>query len=230
MSWGMRGTYFAVFIRLMPGLVWDGIEAWWGGQAVSTMIGTMSLRWANWTHPLAQGTMELKDFVGFVIYYVVCKFFLLTRGREEEEKKGEREGPLCRPPPPFFFAGCFGKLIHISPTKHRPNSHVAPPRKNASTLHGILRRLHADRFRTFDLVRPPLQQHGRALLRSRLPTGRTFSKLAALGGDLWSDFGVGKRRSGDVVAGGLVSICEEWESDSDDCADCCLSFDDLCGL
>ncbi|EMF15057.1 Transp_cyt_pur-domain-containing protein [Sphaerulina musiva SO2202] len=71
MSWGMRGTYFAVFIRLMPGLVWDGIEAWWGGQAVSTMIGTMSLRWANWTHPLAQGTMELKDFVGFVIYYVV---------------------------------------------------------------------------------------------------------------------------------------------------------------
>lgn len=80
----MRGTYFAVFIRLMPGLVWDGIEAWWGGQAVSTMIGTMSLRWANWTHPLAQGTMELKDFVGFVIYYVVCKFsFFLT--------------------PPFFF-------------------------------------------------------------------------------------------------------------------------------
>lgn len=107
---------------------------------------------------------------------------------------------------------------------------MAPPRKNASTLHGILRRLHPDRFRTFDLVRPPLQQHGRALLRPRLPTGRTLGKLAALGGDLWSDFGVGKRRSGDVVAGGLVSICEEWESDSDDCADCCLSVDDLCGL
>lgn len=97
MSWGMRGTYFAVFIRLMPGLVWDGIEAWWGGQAVSTMIGTMSLRWANWTHPLAQGTMELKDFVGFVIYYVVCKFFLLTGGRERERRRS--------PPPPFppFF-------------------------------------------------------------------------------------------------------------------------------
>lgn len=89
MSWGMRGTYFAVFIRLMPGLVWDGIEAWWGGQAVSTMIGTMSLRWANWTHPLAQGTMELKDFVGFVIYYVVCKFSFFSS---------------TNPTPPFF---CF---------------------------------------------------------------------------------------------------------------------------
>lgn len=95
----MRGTYFAVFIRLMPGLVWDGIEAWWGGQAVSTMIGTMSLRWANWTHPLAQGTMELKDFVGFVIYYVVCKFFLLIRGRERERRRKEKKK---KPPPPFF--------------------------------------------------------------------------------------------------------------------------------
>lgn len=102
MSWGMRGTYFAVFIRLMPGLVWDGIEAWWGGQAVSTMIGTMSLRWANWTHPLAQGTMELKDFVGFVIYYVVCKFFLLMREKERERKeKKKKKAPI---PPPFFSA------------------------------------------------------------------------------------------------------------------------------
>lgn len=91
----MRGTYFAVFIRLMPGLVWDGIEAWWGGQAVSTMIGTMSLRWANWTHPLAQGTMELKDFVGFVIYYVVCKFFFVD---ERKRRKRRKKAP---PFPPF---------------------------------------------------------------------------------------------------------------------------------
>lgn len=60
----MRGSWFAVFIRVLPGLVWDGIEAFWGGQAVSTMIGTMSLKWAHWSHPLAQGTLELKDFVG----------------------------------------------------------------------------------------------------------------------------------------------------------------------
>lgn len=26
MAWGMRGTYFAVAIRVMPGLIWDGIE------------------------------------------------------------------------------------------------------------------------------------------------------------------------------------------------------------
>ncbi|KAF2767221.1 hypothetical protein EJ03DRAFT_159577 [Teratosphaeria nubilosa] len=71
MSWGMRGTWFAVAIRVMPGLVWDGIEAWWGGQAVSTCIGSMSLWWARWSYPLAAGTMELKDFIGFLIYYFI---------------------------------------------------------------------------------------------------------------------------------------------------------------
>lgn len=48
----------------MPAVVWDGIEAWWGAQAISTMIGTWSIRWAEWDHPLADGTMQLKDFIG----------------------------------------------------------------------------------------------------------------------------------------------------------------------
>lgn len=55
----------------MPAVVWDGIEAWWGAQAISTMIGTWSIRWANWQHPLANGTMELKDFIGFIIYHFI---------------------------------------------------------------------------------------------------------------------------------------------------------------
>lgn len=68
LAWGMRGSWFALFFRVMPALVWDGIEAWWGGQAVSTMIGTWSLTWANWDYPIANGTAQLKDFIG-------CAFF-----------------------------------------------------------------------------------------------------------------------------------------------------------
>lgn len=71
LAWGMRGSWFAVFFRVMPAVVWDGIEAWWGAQAISTMIGTWSIRWANWEHPLANGTMELKDFIGFIIYHFI---------------------------------------------------------------------------------------------------------------------------------------------------------------
>ncbi|POS78332.1 NCS1 nucleoside transporter [Diaporthe helianthi] len=71
MAWGMRGSWFAVFFRVMPAVVWDGIEAWWGAQAISTMIGTWSIRWANWEHYLANGTMELKDFIGFITYHFI---------------------------------------------------------------------------------------------------------------------------------------------------------------
>jgi nucleobase:cation symporter-1, NCS1 family len=67
----MRGSWFAVFFRVMPAVVWDGIEAWWGAQAISTMIGTWSIRWANWDHTLANGTMQLKDFIGFIIYHFI---------------------------------------------------------------------------------------------------------------------------------------------------------------
>lgn len=81
MSWGMRGTYFAVFIRVMPGLVWDGIEAFWGGQAVSTCIGAMSLSWADWDYPLADGTLQLKDLIGSEF----CLIFKFGKGAEADQ-------------------------------------------------------------------------------------------------------------------------------------------------
>lgn len=81
MSWGMRGTYFAVFIRVMPGLVWDGIEAFWGGQAVSTCIGAMSLSWADWDYPLADGTLQLKDLIGCEF----CLIFKFGKGAEADQ-------------------------------------------------------------------------------------------------------------------------------------------------
>lgn len=67
----MRGSYFPLFFRVMPAIVWDGIEAWWGAQAISTMIGTWSLRWAEWDYPLADGTMQMKDFIGFILYHII---------------------------------------------------------------------------------------------------------------------------------------------------------------
>lgn len=70
----MKGTYLPILIRVIPGVVWNGIESWWGAQAVSTCIGTWSLKWANWSHPLAGGNMELKDFIGYIIYNVICEY------------------------------------------------------------------------------------------------------------------------------------------------------------
>ncbi|KAJ7475748.1 permease for cytosine/purines, uracil, thiamine, allantoin-domain-containing protein [Mycena latifolia] len=73
-SWGMYGSYFAVLIRVIPALIWDGIESLYGAEAVSTIIGTWSVKWANWSHPLAGGSLELKDLIGLLIYYALFLF------------------------------------------------------------------------------------------------------------------------------------------------------------
>lgn len=111
LAWGMRGSWFALFFRVMPALVWDGIEAWWGGQAVSTMIGTWSLTWANWDYPIANDTAQLKDFIG--CRFLFSSLFLLMkripssqncqakkkkkqqRKRTERERERETDDEIC---------------------------------------------------------------------------------------------------------------------------------------
>ncbi|KAG2112014.1 permease for cytosine/purines, uracil, thiamine, allantoin-domain-containing protein [Suillus discolor] len=54
--WGMRGAYFPVIVRAF---VWDGLQAYWGGQAVT--IGAIIP---------AGGILLTKDFIGTIIYYI----------------------------------------------------------------------------------------------------------------------------------------------------------------
>lgn len=75
----MRGSWFALFFRVMPALVWDGIEAWWGAQAIATMIGTWSISWAEWDYPIANGTAQLKDFIGCMLSSLLLLLLLCPR-------------------------------------------------------------------------------------------------------------------------------------------------------
>ncbi|ORY23825.1 permease for cytosine/purines, uracil, thiamine, allantoin-domain-containing protein [Naematelia encephala] len=72
---GMRGSYLFVFLRCIPALIYDGIEAYWGGQAVSAVLGALSPKWAAIDRTLAGGTLLLTDFIGFLIFYI---FFLIV--------------------------------------------------------------------------------------------------------------------------------------------------------
>ncbi|KAL1859665.1 hypothetical protein VTK73DRAFT_7515 [Phialemonium thermophilum] len=40
-SWGMRGSYFPVVIRIFVACMWFGMQAYWGGQATRVMIGAI---------------------------------------------------------------------------------------------------------------------------------------------------------------------------------------------
>ncbi|KAG1845141.1 permease for cytosine/purines, uracil, thiamine, allantoin-domain-containing protein [Suillus subluteus] len=69
-SWGMRGAYFPVIFRAFVIIFWDGLQAYWGGQAIAVTIGAIIPGFAHMKQTLAGGTLFTKDFIGMIIYYV----------------------------------------------------------------------------------------------------------------------------------------------------------------
>ncbi|KAG2126050.1 permease for cytosine/purines, uracil, thiamine, allantoin-domain-containing protein [Suillus clintonianus] len=69
-SWGMRGAYFPVLIRAFTTIFWDGLQAYWGGQAVAVTIGAIIPGFAHMKQTLAGGMLLTKDFIGIIIYYI----------------------------------------------------------------------------------------------------------------------------------------------------------------
>ena len=40
-SWGMRGSYFPVVLRVFVACIWFGLQAYWGGQATRVLWGAI---------------------------------------------------------------------------------------------------------------------------------------------------------------------------------------------
>ncbi|EXJ81593.1 hypothetical protein A1O1_07657 [Capronia coronata CBS 617.96] len=103
-SWGMRGSYFPVILRVFVACMWFGMQAYWGGQATRVMWGAIIPGFAHMKNYFAESSHLLtNDFIGLIIW--MCAFI-----------------PLVLVPPerlqlPFaisfvFFAGsCIGLLI-----------------------------------------------------------------------------------------------------------------------
>ena len=65
-TWGVKGFYFPVLLRTFTTIFWDGLQAYWGGQAVACCLGAMSLSFFNIDTLLAGGILKLKDLVGMM--------------------------------------------------------------------------------------------------------------------------------------------------------------------
>ena len=59
-------------LRIMLSFVWCSVQLWWGGAVVKTFIGALWPSFYNVDYPLAGGTMEASDFIGFIIFAVIC--------------------------------------------------------------------------------------------------------------------------------------------------------------
>ncbi|ORY77985.1 NCS1 family nucleobase:cation symporter-1 [Leucosporidium creatinivorum] len=77
-SWGMRGSYFPVLIRVFTSIWWFGIQSYWGGQAVRVMLGAIipGLAHMKNTIPLSSH-IETKDLIGLLIWYAMYIPFVL---------------------------------------------------------------------------------------------------------------------------------------------------------
>lgn len=71
--WGMYGSYFPVLLRLFTTIFWDGLQAYYGGQATAVMLGAVFPSLWRMESKLAGGTLYTKDLIGMVVFYV---FFL----------------------------------------------------------------------------------------------------------------------------------------------------------
>ncbi|KAI0916920.1 hypothetical protein AcW1_007757 [Taiwanofungus camphoratus] len=103
-SWGMRGGYFPIMIRIFTGCVWFGIQAYWGGQATRVMLGAVIPGLAHLKNTISPSAhLETKDLVGMVVWF--CAFVPIVMVPPEKLQK------------PFFvsfllFSGtAFGLLI-----------------------------------------------------------------------------------------------------------------------
>ncbi|KAF9261587.1 hypothetical protein L218DRAFT_930828 [Marasmius fiardii PR-910] len=69
-TWGMRGSYFPVIIGTFTAIFWDGLQAYWGGQATTVMLGAIIPGLAHMKSTLAGGVLLTKDLIGMLIYYI----------------------------------------------------------------------------------------------------------------------------------------------------------------
>lgn len=71
-SWGMRGVYFPLVQRIVLSFVWYSTQVYWGGECVRSFLTALAPSYRKLDTPLANGTMTTGDFVGFIIFSLLC--------------------------------------------------------------------------------------------------------------------------------------------------------------
>ncbi|KAJ3498897.1 hypothetical protein NLG97_g759 [Lecanicillium saksenae] len=105
-SWGMRGAYFPVMLRVFTSCIWFGIQAFWGGQATRVLISSLIPAFAHMKNYFLESShLETKDFIGLVIWMAIFIPGLLIR-----PEKLQIPFVLCF----FLFCGCCIGLLSWS--------------------------------------------------------------------------------------------------------------------
>ncbi|PHH92046.1 hypothetical protein CDD83_9164 [Cordyceps sp. RAO-2017] len=124
-SWGMRGAYFPVALRVFVGCIWFGLQAFWGGQAmrvaISAIIPGLSYL-PNSFDPSSH--LQTNDFIGLVVW--MCLFVPGVLIRPEKLQIGF---VICFV---LFCCSCFGMLIWALKQAQGPGAMFQQPASTPS--------------------------------------------------------------------------------------------------
>lgn len=69
--YGINGAAFGIVMRIITGIIWWGVQAYYGGQAIRVCIGAMSPSFLNWDSFHNANGITSANLVGLVIYCVI---------------------------------------------------------------------------------------------------------------------------------------------------------------
>ncbi|KAI9739697.1 MAG: hypothetical protein M1834_006416 [Cirrosporium novae-zelandiae] len=72
-TWGLRGSYFPVFVRLLVGTIWNGVNTLEGGYFMAILLRCIfGKRYYNMYNSFSPGAdITVQELVGFIIFMVI---------------------------------------------------------------------------------------------------------------------------------------------------------------
>lgn len=68
---GIKGAAFGIIIRIITGIIWWGVQAYYGGQAIRVLLGALSPSFNMWDTFDNKNGITSRDLVGLVLYCVL---------------------------------------------------------------------------------------------------------------------------------------------------------------
>jgi NCS1 family nucleobase:cation symporter-1 len=68
--YGIQGAKFGIVIRIITGIIWWGVQAYYGAQAVAVMLSCLSPSFASWDTFHDENDITSANLVGLVLYCV----------------------------------------------------------------------------------------------------------------------------------------------------------------
>ncbi len=70
--WGVHGYFVPMALRVFLSFVWMATNTWYGGQCLKVFLTCLWPSFAGLDTPLAGGTMQVSDFVSFLLFILSC--------------------------------------------------------------------------------------------------------------------------------------------------------------